>query len=219
MENFSVRFETFLDILINDGGYKDVIEGLKNTMTIAVVGLVIGIVIGTLIATIRVLPKYKIIVRLLDKFCGFYVSVFRGTPMVVQLLVFYYVLVPLVTALLETIYCDTIVPLIAPSIETIYTSLITFLTPYMENSFVFGIIVPAINSFKDSLLITSIRIPSVSVAIIVFGLNSGAYISEIMRAGILSVDPGQLLRRSKIFCPPSVMNLSPLLKKPRLFHS
>lgn len=164
MGNFIVRFETFWDILVNKGGYRDVITGLQNTMIIAVLGLVIGIVIGTLIATVRVLPKYKRIVRALDSVCKFYVGLFRGTPMVVQLLVFYYVLLPL-----------------------------------------FGL-----------------RIPSVWVAVIVFGLNSGAYISEIMRAGILSVDPGQLegarsvgfsfsAAMMKVVIPQAIKNILPTL--------
>ena len=164
MGNFIVRFETFWDILVNKGGYRDVITGLQNTMTIAVAGLLIGIVIGTLIATVRVLPKYKRIVRVLDSVCKFYVGLFRGTPMVVQLLVFYYVLLPL-----------------------------------------FGI-----------------RFPSVAVAILVFGLNSGAYISEIMRAGILSVDPGQLegarsvgfsyaAAMIKVVIPQAIKNILPTL--------
>ncbi len=166
MNNFSVRFETFWDVLVNDGGYNDVLVGLKNTITIAVMGLIIGIVIGTLIATIRVLPKYKLIVRILDSVCKFYVGLFRGTPMVVQLLVFYYVLVPII--------------------------------------------------FPD------IRVPSVTVAIVVFGLNSGAYISEIMRAGILSVDPGQLegarsvgfsysAAMLKVVIPQAIKNILPTL--------
>lgn len=164
MGNFSFRFETFWDILVNKGGYRDVITGLQNTMTIAVVGLLIGIVIGTLIATVRVLPKYKRIVRILDSVCKFYVGLFRGTPMVVQLLVFYYVLLPLM----------------------------------------------------------GFRFPSVVVAMIVFGLNSGAYISEIMRAGILSVDPGQLegarsvgfsysAAMIKVVIPQAIKNILPTL--------
>lgn len=166
MDNFNVRLETFKDVLINEEGYKDVLVGLQNTITIAVMGLIIGIVIGTLIATIRVLPKYKLIVRVLDGVCKFYVGLFRGTPMVVQLLVFYYVLVPLI--------------------------------------------------FPD------VRVPSESVAIAVFGLNSGAYISEIMRAGILSVDPGQLegarsvgfsysAAMLKVVIPQAIKNILPTL--------
>ena len=65
---------------------------------IAIIGLIIGVVIGTLIATVRVIPKYKRLPRVLDAICRFYVGLFRGTPMVVQLLVFYYVLLPLMDA-------------------------------------------------------------------------------------------------------------------------
>lgn len=134
MGNFDRKIETFLSSFIDGGGYKTVIEGLQNTLIIAVLGLVIGIVIGTLIATVRVLPKYKLMPRVLNGICSFYVGFFRGTPMVVQLLVFYYVLLPLM----------------------------------------------------------GIKMASVTVAVWVFGLNSGAYISEIMRGGILSVDNGQM---------------------------
>ena len=162
--NFMFKVEKFLDILINKGGYKEVLTGLQNTMFIAVMGLLIGIVIGTLIASIRVMPKYKAYVRAMDKFCSFYVGLFRGTPMVVQLLVFYYVMLPLM----------------------------------------------------------GIKMSSVVVAITVFGLNSGAYISEIMRGGILSVDPGQMeggrsvglsygTTMMKIVIPQAVKNILPTM--------
>ena len=134
MGNFDKKIETFLNVFIDGGGYKTVIEGLKNTLLIAILGLLLGIVIGTLIAAVRVLPKYKTLPKVLNGICSVYVGFFRGTPMVVQLLVFYYVLLPLL----------------------------------------------------------GIRMDSVTVATWVFGLNSGAYISEIMRGGILSVDPGQM---------------------------
>lgn len=134
MNGFFLKVEKFLDIVINKGGYKEILTGLQNTLIIAVMGLIIGIVIGTVIGAIRVMPKYKKIVRVLDAVCRFYVGLFRGTPMVVQLLVYYFVLLPLI----------------------------------------------------------DVHMSSVSVAITVFGLNSGAYISEIMRAGILSVDAGQM---------------------------
>ena len=164
MNNFSLKIEKFLEILIERGGYKEVITGLQNTLIIAVVGLLIGIVIGTLIATVRVLPKYKTLPKVLDGFCTFYVGLFRGTPMVVQLLVFYYVMLPLM----------------------------------------------------------DVKMSSVVVAITVFGLNSGAYISEIMRAGILSVDPGQMegarsvglsyaSAMTKIVIPQAIKNILPTL--------
>ena len=95
MRNFDAKIANFLDIFFNKGGCERVLEGLQNTLIIAVSGLIIGILIGTLIATVRVIPKYKLFPRILNGFCTFYVSLFRGTPIVVQLLIFYYVLLPL----------------------------------------------------------------------------------------------------------------------------
>ena len=146
-------------------GYKNVLKGLGITVEIAVLGLLIGIVIGTLIAIVRVMPKYKAFPRVMDKICCGYVELFRGTPMVVQLLIGYWVLLPL-----------------------------------------FGVQV-------DS---------GVPVAIIMFGLNSGAYVSEIMRGGINSVDPGQLeagravglpysTTMLKIVVPQAIKNILPTL--------
>lgn len=130
----STKIDLFLNVFIDKGGYIKVLEGLRNTLIIAVLGLLIGVIIGTLIATVRVVPKYKRLPRILNGFASFYVGFFRGTPMVVQLLLFYYVLLP----------------------------------------------------------ILGVRLSGVTVSIWVFGLNSGAYISEIMRGGIQSVDPGQM---------------------------
>ena len=134
MGSFDKKIDRFLEILIEKNGYVTVIEGLQNTLMIAITGLIIGILIGTLIATVRVLPKYKLLPRILNAICSFYVELFRGTPMVVQLLIFYYVLFP----------------------------------------------------------IMGIKMDGVQVSMLVFGLNSGAYISEIMRSGIQSVDIGQM---------------------------
>ena len=164
MNNFDKKIDRFIEFFIEYEGYKTVLEGLENTLKIAICGLLIGIVIGTFIAIIRVLPKYKILPRILNGICSFYVAFFRGTPMVVQLLLSYYVALPL-----------------------------------ME-----------------------INIPSVTVALVVFGLNSGAYISEIMRGGIQSVDPGQLeggravglsfaTTMIKIVIPQAVKNILPTL--------
>ena len=164
MGSFEKKLVTFLEAFIDNGGYEAVLSGLKNTLIIAVIGLVIGIVIGTLIATVRVLPKYKTLPKVLDGICTFYVGLFRGTPMVVQLLLFYYVLLPLM----------------------------------------------------------GIRMDSLSVSVLVFGLNSGAYISEIMRSGIQSVDHGQMeagravglsfaTTMMKIVIPQAVKNILPTL--------
>ncbi len=164
MGNFGQKVSKFIEIFIEQNGYVRVLEGLKNTILIAVIGLIIGIVLGTLIATVRVIPKYKVLPRVLNGICSFYVGLFRGTPMVVQLLVFYYVLLPII----------------------------------------------------------GVKMTGVQVSMMVFGLNSAAYISEIMRSGIMSVDAGQLeagravglsfsVSMVKIVIPQAVKNILPTL--------
>ncbi len=164
MGDFGRKVDRFLEVFIDKNGYVTVIEGLQNTILIAVMGLLIGILIGTIIAAVRVIPKYKRLPRILNGICGFYVALFRGTPIVVQLLVFYYVMLPLM----------------------------------------------------------GLRISGVQVSILVFGLNSAAYISEIMRSGILSVDHGQMeagravglgywTTMLRIVIPQAVKNILPTL--------
>ena len=96
MGNFDQKVNKFIEIFLEEGGYVKVVEGLQNTLLIAVAGLLIGILIGTVIASVRVLPKYRLLPRVLNGICSFYVALFRGTPIVVQLLVFYYVLLPVI---------------------------------------------------------------------------------------------------------------------------
>lgn len=151
--------------MVNKNGYTRVLDGLKSTLIIAVVGLVIGIVIGTLLAVTKVIPQKKGYSKVFSKLTDIYVGLFRGTPMVVQLLIMYYVLCPL-------------------------------------------------------LGLTSI--PALVVAIIAFGMNSGAYVCEIMRSGILSVDKGQMeagralgmgygKTMIKVIIPQAVKNILPTL--------
>ena len=155
----------FIKQFITNKGYESVLDGLLKTAEIAVFGLLIGIVIGTIIGIVRVMPKYKRLPRILDKICVCYLELFRGTPIVVQLLIGYWVLLPAL-----------------------------------------GV---SVNS-------------GVPVAIIVFGLNSGAYVSEIMRGGINSVDAGQLeaaravglpypVAMLKIVVPQAIKNILPTL--------
>ncbi len=164
MENFGQKVDQFVDVMLNRGGLEQMGVGLRNTMVIAVVGLLLGILIGLIIATVRVMPHNNGLTKVLNGIAGFYVGLFRGTPMVVQLLVFYYVLLPII----------------------------------------------------------GVRLDSVTVAMCVFGLNSGAYVSEIMRAGIQSVDPGQMeggraiglsygTTMVKIVIPQAVKNILPML--------
>lgn len=123
-------WDAFVEDFVTYKGYEMVLDGLKNTLIIALAGLAIGVLIGTLIAVIKVVPSNGKVMMALGKVCDVYVALFRGIPMVVQLLLVYYVIFP--------------------------------------------------------------GLPNMAAAILAFGLNSGAYVSEIMRGGILSVDPGQL---------------------------
>lgn len=111
--------------------YQIFITGLKNTITIAFFATLIGIVLGFLVAIIKHFAKENKKLKPLELLCNIYVTVIRGTPVVVQLLIMYFIIMTNV-----------------------------------EN----GII----------------------IAILTFGINSGAYVSEIVRAGINAVDKGQM---------------------------
>ena len=132
--NWAAKFENFFETLSNEHYQEVFFLGLGNTIRVAVIGLIIGIVIGTLIAIVKVAPKYKPVYKVLDAICSFYTLIFRGTPIVAQLLIAYYVLIPMM----------------------------------------------------------GIKLKALTVGMIVFGMNSGAYVSEIMRGGLNSVDKGQL---------------------------
>ncbi len=162
--NFAKKWAIFWDYFVTNKGYQTLLTGMKNTVLIAVFGLLIGIVIGTLIAVIKVIPPYKKPTRYAQTVCNVYVAFFRGTPIVVQLLVGYYIILPLV----------------------------------------------------------GLTLPPVTSCILIFGLNSGAYISEIMRGGINSVDVGQLeaaralglsfpTSMLKIVVPQAVKNILPTM--------
>ena len=140
-------------------------KGLKKKYGLfTAIAMVIGIVIGIMIGIVVVMPKYRLFPKILNSICKVYVAIFRGTPIVVQLLVGYWILLP----------------------------------------------------------ILNINIPSVFVGVIIFGLNSGAYVSEIIRSGIQSVDAGQLeagravglsfwTAMFKIVIPQSIKNILPTL--------
>ena len=85
-------WEAFVEDFVTYGGYNTVIDGLIRTLYIAFGGLAIGIVIGTLIAVVKVVPSKNKFVGVLRKLCDIYVALFRGIPMVVQLLLFYFVI-------------------------------------------------------------------------------------------------------------------------------
>lgn len=88
-------WQIFTEQFVTFEGYKLVLSGLLNTVIIAVFGLIFGFIIGSLIAVIKAVPAYKNpVVIVLQKIADLYVMVFRGTPMVVQLLIIHFVLFP-----------------------------------------------------------------------------------------------------------------------------
>jgi len=119
-------YETFIET----GHYNLIIEGFKNTIIITLGALVIGVVIGMLIAVIKYFAEDVKALRLLAKLCDFYVTVVRGIPVVVLLLIFYFIVMA--------------------------------------------------------------SADGITVAIITFGINSGAYMAELIRSGINAVDKGQM---------------------------
>lgn len=117
--------------LIDHDRYLYLLGGLRRTLVITLCAALIGFVIGLIAATVKTKRRTGFFGRAAALLADLYLTVVRGTPMAVQLLIIYYVIF--------------------------------------------------INSSLDRL----------AVAIIAFGINSGAYTAEIIRAGILSVEKGQ----------------------------
>ena len=162
--DFHNAWETFYRRFVTQGAYKSVLSGLSVTVQIALLGLMIGIVIGTLIAVIKVMPKYKLWSRILEKIADVYVGFFRGTPLMVQLLIGWFGI------------CSTF----------------------------------------------NLPVTRMTAAILIYGMNSGAYVAEIMRSGIQAVDPGQLeasraiglgypISMLKVVIPQAIKNILPTL--------
>ena len=147
---------------IKDDRYTWLLDGLKNTMIITVFALLIGICIGFLVAIIRSSHDKSGNFKIANSICRVYLTVIRGTPTMVQLLIVYYV--------------------------------------------IFATVDPG----------------KVIVAIIAFGMNSAAYVAEIVRSGIMSIDQGQFeagrslglnytQTMTKIILPQAVKNILPAL--------
>lgn len=126
--------EHFISAFVTEDRYKFFLTGLKNTLIITILAALLGILIGFLIAIVRTTSdksdKKNPVLAILDGICRVYLTVIRGTPTTVQLLIMYYIV--------------------------------------MSGS-------------TNKLLI----------AIMTFGINSGAYVAEIVRSGIQSIDKGQ----------------------------
>ncbi|MBP3360857.1 MAG: amino acid ABC transporter permease [Clostridia bacterium] len=130
--------EKIIQNLIAENRWKLFLNGLGITLEVTFFAVLIGIVLGFIIAIIRSSSKYtfksataNLIMRVLDFICRVYLTVIRGTPVLVQLMIMYFVIF-------------------------------------------------ASSSNK------------VLAAVLSFGLNSAAYVAEIIRSGIMSIDGGQL---------------------------
>lgn len=130
---FQSIWEKISQTLLTDDRYIYIVKGLGNTLVMTLGAILLGIVIGLLIAAIKVAPGKSIVHKTLRVLADAYLTVIRGTPATVQLMIIYFVI-------------------LAP--------------------------------FKS--------LDKVTVAIVAFGINSGAYVAEIIRAGILAVDRGQM---------------------------
>lgn len=116
---------------IKDDRWKYITDGLKVTLEVTLFAVLIGIAIGFLVAVIRSTYDKTGKLKIGNFLCKLYLTIIRGTPVLVQLMIIYFV--------------------------------------------IFG----------------SVKISKVVVAVISFGINSGAYVAEIFRSGIMSIDQGQ----------------------------
>ena len=133
----------FIQDFITDNRWHYIVDGLKVTLTVTVLSLIFGCIIGMVVGIIRcahdqsrVVPGAKktlsqIIINILNAIAKLYITIIRGTPTMVQLLIMYFIILV---------------------------------------------------SMKSK----------VTVAVITFSINSGAYVAEIFRGGIMSVDNGQM---------------------------
>ena len=132
MENFINNvYEQFYQTLIEQDRYRFILEGLGKTLIIAFFAVILGVILGGLVALIRNYHEETKKAKLANFISNLYVTIIRGTPAVLQLMIIYYV------------------------------------------------------------IFRTVDINTILVGVIAFGINSGAYVSEIIRAGINSIDRGQ----------------------------
>ena len=124
--------DSFRQNFIVQDRWKLLLGGLQNTLTITLFALMLGLVLGLVIAVVRVTYDTTGKLRIPNMFTKVYVTVIRGTPVILQLMIIYYI------------------------------------------------------------VFSSVNINKVLAAILGFGINSAAYVSEIFRAGIMSIDTGQM---------------------------
>ena len=119
---------SFISNFIDDNRWRYITDGLKITLLVTVFAVLIGVVLGFLIAIVRTTHDKTGKLKILNAICKVYLTVIRGTPVVVQLMIIYFI--------------------------------------------IFG----------------SVDISKVVGAIVAFGIISGAFVAEIFRSGIMSID-------------------------------
>ncbi len=123
--------DRFIQNFVAEDRWRYITDGLGVTLKVTIAAVVLGIVLGFVIAIVRSTHDMTGKLKVANFICRVYLTVIRGTPVVVQLLIIYFV------------------------------------------------------------IFASVNIDKVVVAIIAFGINSGAYVAEIVRSGIMSIDKGQ----------------------------
>src|SRR5690554_6259928 len=84
--------DTFYKIFIRNDMYEVYLLGLRNTLYIALGACILGFIIGSVIALLRIAPQNSLIVKIFEPIARLYVTIIRGTPVVLQLLIMYFVL-------------------------------------------------------------------------------------------------------------------------------
>ena len=133
MSFFTALSDQFYQSFVEKNRYMYIVTGLENTVLITFFAVLLGVALGTVVALVKVghaNDPHKL--RLANGICTLYLTVIRGTPVVVQLLIMYYV------------------------------------------------------------ILSATRVSDITAAILAFGINSGAYVAEVIRSGIQSVDRGQI---------------------------
>lgn len=124
--------EKFKTDFITEGRYLYLVQGLGNTLLITLLAILISLVVGSAIAIVRATHDRTGRMKVLNAICQVYLTILRGTPTMVQLLIIYYV------------------------------------------------------------VFASVDVSKVFVAVVAFGINSSAYLAEVVRSGVMSIDRGQM---------------------------
>lgn len=126
----SIQDDLYINF-IKDGRYMWLVDGLKTTLIITLFAVIVGIIIGFIVAIIRSTHDKSGKFKILNAVCRVYLTVIRGTPTMIQLLIMNFV------------------------------------------------------------IFASVNMNKIIVGGLAFGINSGAYVAEIVRSGIMSIDEGQ----------------------------